>query len=68
MHSKIIESNNDNYTNLLSIASSKNFTEETRQTIYQELIRLLSRSSNDWTMKQIVKLTKILAANRIGED
>jgi hypothetical protein len=27
LHSKIIESSNDNYTNLLSIASSKNFTE-----------------------------------------
>lgn len=68
LQSKIIEASNDNYTNLLSIASSKNFTEQTRQTIYQELIRLLSRSNNDWSMKQIVKLTKILAANRIGED
>lgn len=65
---RLIESRNDNYINLLSIASNKHFKEEVRQTLYKQLLRLLANSSNDWTVKALVKVARILASNKIGED
>lgn len=64
----IIESRNETYVNLLSIAASKNFKEESRQAIYLELISLLSQPRNEWTIKSLLKITRILAISRIGED
>ncbi len=36
--------------------------------LYAELLQLLARPQHDWGPKPLLKLTRILAGNKIGED